>query len=50
MTCTFYVGDQKVEELTQEQLDRMSEKLSEAMSIYYSKHPDQFERVEGEES
>lgn len=45
MTCTFYVGDQKVEKLTAEQLERMSERLSEAMTLYYSRHPEQFARL-----
>jgi len=32
LTVTLYVGNEKVDKLTDDQLDRMSERLSEAMS------------------
>lgn len=45
ITYSFYVGDKKVDTLTQEQCDRMCQKLSEVMSLYYSQHPEEFEAL-----
>lgn len=42
LTVTLYVGNEKVDKLTDEQLDRMSERLSEAMSRYYTDHPEEY--------
>ena len=42
LTCTFYVGGKPVEKLTEEQLDAMARRLGEAMSIYYTAHPDEY--------
>ena len=42
LTCTFYIGGKQVETLTEEQRERMAQKLSEAMSIYYTAHPDEY--------
>ena len=45
LTATFYVGDQQVECLSEEQIRKMEVRLSEAMTAYYARHPDQFERL-----
>lgn len=42
LTYTFYVGGKQVDALTDEQLDRMAERLGRAMSLYYRKHPDEY--------
>ena len=42
LACTFYVNGEKVDRLTEEQLDSMSEKLSKAMSRYYTDHPKEY--------
>lgn len=42
LTCTFFVGGKQVETLTEEQRERMAQRLSEAMSIYYTAHPDEY--------
>ncbi len=42
LTCTFYIGGKQVETLTEEQRERMAQKLSETMSIYYTAHPDEY--------
>lgn len=47
ITCTFYVGDKQVEELTPEQLETMSQRLSETMSAYYTKHPEEYKVLLG---
>ena len=38
LTCTFYVGNTKVDKLTPEYLDKMAQRLGEVMSVYYSQH------------
>ena len=45
LTCTFYVGGKQVDKLTDEQLEAMSKRLGEAMSIYYTAHPDEYRGV-----
>lgn len=45
LTYSFYVGGVKVDKLTPEQLDRMSERLSKSMSEYYTQHPDEYRRL-----
>lgn len=42
LTFTLYVGNEKVDKLTDEQLDRMSDRLSKAMSRYYTDHPEEY--------
>lgn len=44
LTCTFFVGGQPVEKLTEEQLDAMARRIGETMSIYYTAHPDEYIR------
>lgn len=43
ITVKLYYGGQEVERLTEEQCDRMMQRLSEAMSNYYTAHPEEFE-------
>ena len=45
LTCTFYIGGKQVTELTKEQKEKMAQKLSESMSIYYTAHPDEFKQL-----
>ncbi len=42
LTYTFYIGDKQVDRLPPEYLDKMAQRLGEAMSIYYTKHPDEY--------
>ena len=42
LTCTFYVGGKQADKLTDEQLEKMSKRLGEAMSAYYSAHPEEY--------
>lgn len=49
LTCTFYVGGKQVDKLTPEQTERMAERLSEVMSIYYTAHPDEYKKMQSEE-
>lgn len=49
LTVTLHIGGKQVEELTEEQLDRMAQRLSETMSRYYSLHPDEFAKLNSKE-
>ena len=44
-TVTFYIGEERVDSLTEEQLEKMSERLSEAMSTYYTAHPEEYREI-----
>lgn len=45
LTVTLYVGGKQVDTLTPEQRERMCQKLSERMSIYYTAHLDEFLKI-----
>lgn len=45
LTVTLHIGGQQVDKLTSEQTKRMAERLSEAMSIYYTAHPEEYSRL-----
>lgn len=47
LTCTFFVGGMPVKELTPEQLDKMAKRIGEAMSIYYTAHPEEYKKIKG---
>ena len=42
LTFTLHIGGKQVETLTEEQREKMSQRLSETVSRYYSLHPDEF--------
>lgn len=42
LTCTFYVGGKQVDKLTPEQSERVAQRFGEAVSLYYTQHPDEF--------
>ena len=48
LTCTFFVGGTPVDKLTPEQLDKMAERIGEAMSTYYTAHPEEYARIKCE--
>lgn len=45
LTWTFHVGGKQVDELTPKQLDRMAERLSRAMSDYYTAHHEEYKKL-----
>ena len=45
LTVTFFIGGKQVDELTEEQLQRMAQRLSKTMSTYYTAHPDEFQKI-----
>jgi hypothetical protein len=42
LTVTLHIGGKQVERLTEEQCERMAQKLSETVSRYYTAHPDEY--------
>lgn len=49
LTVTLHIGDKQIEELTDEQCERMAQRLSETMSRFYSQHPDEFTKLKSKE-
>ena len=45
LTCTFFVGDKQVDKLSPEYLDKMSKRLGEVMSIYYTAHSEEYRQI-----
>lgn len=45
LTVTFHIGSEQVEKLTSEQCERMAQKLSETMSLYYTAHPEEYSKL-----
>lgn len=45
LTYTFYVGGKQVDKLTPEQMDKMAQKIGEAMSTYYTAHPEEYRKI-----
>lgn len=45
LTGTFFVGGKQVDKLTPEQCERMAQRLSETMSVYYTAHLDEFLKI-----
>ena len=45
LTVTFFVGGNQVDELTPEQAERMANRLSKAMSIYYTAHAEEYQKM-----
>ena len=47
LTCTFFVGGKQVDKLTPEYLEKMSQRLGEVMSLYYSNHITEYKQLKG---
>lgn len=45
LTFTLHIGGRQVDTLTEEQREKMAQRLSEAMSIYYTAHPEEFKKL-----
>ena len=46
LTCTFFVGGKPVEKLTPDTLEKMSNKVGEVMSLYYTANPEEYARIQ----
>lgn len=42
LTVTLHIGGKQVDTLTEEQVEKMAQRLSEAMSLYYTAHFDEY--------
>lgn len=45
LTYSFYVAGVQVDKLTPEHKQKIGERLSEAMSLYYSQHPLEYQKL-----
>ena len=45
LTCTFFVGGKQVEKLTPEQCERMAQRVGEVLSLYYTAHPEEYQKL-----
>jgi hypothetical protein len=45
LTVTFHIGGRQIERLTEEQSERMAQRLSDAMSLYYTAHPQEYQNL-----
>ena len=45
LTVTLHIGGKQVDRLTSEQLDKMSKRLGDAMSSYYTAHSAEFTKL-----
>lgn len=50
LTYTFYVGGVQVDKLTTEHKQKIGERLSEAMSLYYTQHPLEHQKLNFKEN
>jgi hypothetical protein len=45
LTFTLHIGGKQVDHLTDEQLEKMAQRLSETMSSYYTAHPKEYQQL-----
>lgn len=45
LTVSIHIGGKQVDSLTEEQCERVSERLSEVMSLYYTAHPEEYAKI-----
>lgn len=45
LTVTLHIGGKQVGRLTPEQSERMAQRLTETMSLYYTAHPDEYAKI-----
>ncbi len=45
LTVTLHIGGKQVETLTDEQREKMAQRLSEAMSLYYTSKAEEFRKI-----
>lgn len=48
LTVTLHIGGRQVDKLTAEQSERMAARLSEAMSLYYTANPKEYQKIRSE--
>ena len=45
LTVTLHIGGKQVERLSAEQTNRIAERLTETMSLYYTAHPEEYQEI-----
>ena len=45
LTATFHIGGKQVDKLTEEQLEKMAQRLTDTMNLYYTHHKDEFQKI-----
>ena len=45
LTFTLHIGGKQVDTLTEEQREKLAQRLSEAMTTYYTAHPEEFKKI-----
>lgn len=45
LTVTLHIGDKQVDKLSPEQCERMAQRLTETMSLYYTSHPEERKEI-----
>lgn len=45
LTVTLHIGGKQVDSLTPEQSEKMAQRLSETMGLYYTKNLDEFKKI-----
>lgn len=45
LTVTLHIGGKQVETLTDEQREKMAQRFSEAVSLYFTAHPEEFKKL-----
>jgi hypothetical protein len=45
LTVTLFIGGQQVDSLTSEQSERMAKRLGKTMSLFYTAHSDEYEKI-----
>jgi hypothetical protein len=48
LTVTLHIGGKQIETLTTEQREKMAQRLSETMSLYYTPRADEFRKIKNE--
>lgn len=45
LTYSYYVGGKQVDKLTLKQKEIIGQRLGEALSLYYSQHPEEYKKL-----
>lgn len=45
LTVTLHIGGKQVDKLTPEQTERIAQRLSETMSLYYTANPEEYREI-----
>jgi hypothetical protein len=45
LTVTLHIGGKQVDKLTTEQCEQISKRLTDTMSLYYTSHRDEYQKI-----